>query len=111
MKKILFALVALMGCGGSPVLVSVDEEDAGGSGGGSEEVVIVPPVLEEVDSGVVVIEEDAGLPVEEEDAGVPVVEVDAGAPEWPGNSGNNNRCDAGQGKKLGLIKHGKCEPR
>jgi len=89
MKAFCVMIVALMvACGGSPPLVAVEEEDAGigGTAGGTEEV--VPPVLEVADSGVTVV--DAGL---------------------PGNSGNNPRCDVGRGKKLGLIKHGKCEPK
>lgn len=93
--------------GGDPGTGGGIELGTGGSAGGSE-------LGGGAGGGDVVVEEDAG--VVEVDAGTPdpidagVEEVDAGEPtEWPGHSGENNRCDAGRGKKLGLIKHGKCE--
>jgi hypothetical protein len=102
MKKFSLIVAMLMGCGGSPPLVPINQEDED-TGVAPEAEVVFPKV---VIPNLIAEELDAGQSTEV-DAGSP--EADAGR-DLPGNSGNNPRCDAGRGKKLGLIKHGKCEP-
>ena len=100
----------MIGCGTeTPLVPSYDEEVVEEVPVTPNEEIIVTTTDDEVWVVVVppVVETDAGTPdVVEPDAGVETPVADAGTPD---NGPVSNGCNNGQGKKKGLLKHGRCD--
>lgn len=114
MRKLLFVVVvSIIACGRENVrLVPTSPDMVHPTSPNVDVPVIEVDVPESVDPEIVIVVPmiDAGATTEELDSGVGP-EQDAGAPTYdgPGKSEDSPRCYVGQGKKLGLYKHGRCD--